>query len=120
MGQRPPFWKAIKSTTTESNLCLILDKEWSKNSTNINIQYCKIYWSDDLFTAIRSGVHRDGRGNFPEVGTGIEPIASNVTITMGGGKIQHGATCPCPIKRDSNLLQGQAILESPLATNNTV
>ena len=49
----PPLWNDIDSTRIEANLCYILDREWNKNSTNINIQYYKIYWSDDLLTAIR-------------------------------------------------------------------
>ena len=49
----PPLWKAIESTKTESDLRRILDREWIKNSTNINIQYYKIYWCGDLLVAIR-------------------------------------------------------------------
>ena len=38
---------------TKSDIRRILDREWNKDSMNINIQYYKIYWLDDLLTAIR-------------------------------------------------------------------
>ena len=49
----PNLWKDIDSTKTESDLHQVLDKEWNTNSKNINMQYYKIYWLDDLLTAIR-------------------------------------------------------------------
>ena len=49
----PNLWKDIDSTETESDLRQVLDKEWNTNSKNINMQYYKIYWLDDLLTAIR-------------------------------------------------------------------
>ena len=44
---RSAVMKSKSATTPHSG------KEWNKNSTNINIQYYKIYWLDDLLTAIR-------------------------------------------------------------------
>ena len=49
----PPLWKDTKATKTESDLRRILDREWNKNSMNINIQYYKIYWSDNFLMTIR-------------------------------------------------------------------
>ena len=49
----PPLWKDIEATKTESDLRRILEKEWNKNSMNINIQYYRIHWSDNLLIAIR-------------------------------------------------------------------
>ena len=53
MERRHPLWKNIEATKTEAYLRCILDEEWGKHATNIKIQFHKIYWSDDLITAIR-------------------------------------------------------------------
>ena len=47
------IWKKIELTKNEADLRRILDKEWGKHATNLNIMYYKIYWSDELLMVIR-------------------------------------------------------------------
>ena len=49
----PPIWKDIESSKTEADLRRILDREWSKNEKNVNVQFYKMYWLDNLLTVIR-------------------------------------------------------------------
>ena len=62
----------IKATKTDTDLLRIPDKEWGKHATNINIQFYKIYWSDDLLTAIRKVEFTElGEATFPTSEMGL-------------------------------------------------
>ena len=59
-------------TKNEADLRRILDREWGKHAKNINIQYYRIYWSDELLTAIRKVEFTElGEATFPTSEMGL-------------------------------------------------
>ena len=49
-----PIWTKIEATKNEANLQRILDKEWGKHASDLNLMHYKVYWTDELLSSIRT------------------------------------------------------------------
>ncbi len=47
------IWKATKKAITDKDFRFILQQEWDKYKTRIDVQFYNIYWCEDILMALR-------------------------------------------------------------------
>ena len=73
--QVPEIWTRIEATRTDLELRELLMREWTKKES-INISMHRVYWSDDLLTAIRTMKFTGALlPSFLTAADGIQPLA---------------------------------------------